>query len=52
MLHGDQSPAIVRLTGKGGGTTTGRVLAYRLDLGTLDVDSGGQGAASIRTSGR
>jgi lipopolysaccharide transport protein LptA len=50
-LFGDRAPAAIRHTGEGGGTTTGRVLAYRLDLGTLDVDSGDQGSASIRTSG-
>jgi len=51
FLYGDQAPASVESRGKGGGTTTGRMLAYRLDLGTLDVESGGQGPASIRTTG-
>lgn len=52
LLYGDNAPAAVERRGEGGGTTTGRVLAYRLDLGTLHVDSGGQGPASIRTAGR
>lgn len=52
LLLGDQAPASVERRGRGGGTTTGRMLAYRLDLGTLEVDSGGQGPASIRTVGR
>jgi len=50
-LFGEQSPATVARGGRGGGTTAGRVLAYRLDLGTLEVDSGDQGSASIRTHG-
>ncbi len=52
LLYGDDAPAAVERRGQGGGTTTGRVLAYRLDLGTLHVDSGGQGPASIRTAER
>jgi len=48
VLYGDQSPAAVRRIGSGGGTTTGRVLTYHLDSGSLDVDSGGQGGR-IRT---
>jgi len=50
-LFGDRAPASLRDTGEGGGTTTGRVLAYRLDLGTLGVDSGDQGSGNIRTTG-
>lgn len=50
-LFGDEAPAAVRRIGEGGGTTTGRVLRYRLDLGTLEVDSGEQGPARIRTAG-
>ena len=48
-LFGDQAPAAVRRAGAGGGTTKGRVLTYRLDSGTLDVDSGGQGSGKIVT---
>lgn len=51
-MIGDQTPSRVQRPGKGGGTTTGRVLAYRLDLGTIEVDSGEQGPASIKTAGR
>jgi len=50
-LFGDKAPAAVRRVGEGGGTTTGRVLRYRLDLGTLEVDAGEQGPARIRTTG-
>ena len=50
-LYGEQEPASVRRIGEGGGTTTGRVLRYRMDLGTLEVDSGGKAPARIRTSG-
>jgi lipopolysaccharide transport protein LptA len=49
-LYGEQQPASVRRVGQGEGTTTGRVLRYRLDTGTLDVDSGEQAPAQIRTS--
>lgn len=48
-LFGQATPATVRRV-SGGATTSGRVLLYRLDLGTLEVDSGEQGPASIRTS--
>jgi lipopolysaccharide transport protein LptA len=48
-LFGEQSPAAVRRIGEGGGTTTGRVLRYRVDTGTLDVDSGEQGPGTIRS---
>jgi lipopolysaccharide export system protein LptA len=51
-LFGDESPATVRRTGPQGGTTTGRVLRYRLDLGTIEVESGDRDRARIRTSGR
>jgi lipopolysaccharide transport protein LptA len=51
LLIGDRAPATVERRGRGGGSTTGRRLAYRLDLGTLVVDSGEQSPASIRTSG-
>lgn len=47
-LFGDQAPATVRRISEGGGTTSGRVLRYRLDLGTLEV-SGERGDARIRT---
>lgn len=50
-LFGDEAPASVRRIGEGGGTTSGRVLRYRLDLGTLEVDAGEQGPARIRTTG-
>ena len=50
-LYGDESPATVRRIGEGGGTTSGRVLRYHLELGTLEVDSGEQGPARIRTKG-
>ena len=42
-LFGDTAPASVTRTGETGGTTTGRVLRYRLDAGTLEVESGGEG---------
>ena len=51
-LFGDESPATVRRTGPQGGTTTGRVLRYRLDLGTIEVESGDRDRARIRTSGK
>ncbi len=51
-LFGDESPAMVRRAGAQGGTTTGRVLRYRLDLGTIEVESGDRDRARIRTSGR
>ncbi|HKQ61042.1 MAG TPA: LptA/OstA family protein [Candidatus Polarisedimenticolaceae bacterium] len=50
-LYGDAAPASVRRMGKAGGTTAGRVLRYDLGLGQLEVDSGGQGPARIRTQG-
>jgi len=51
MLYGDSSPASVRRIGESGGTTKGRVLRYRVDTGTLEVDAGDQGPARIRTGG-
>jgi hypothetical protein len=51
LLFGDSKPAAVRRIGGGGGTTTGRVLRYHLDLGTLEVDAGELGPARIRTAG-
>jgi lipopolysaccharide transport protein LptA len=50
-LYGDKAPAAVRRMGEQEGTTTGRVLRYQLDTGTLEVDSGDQGPAIIRTTG-
>jgi lipopolysaccharide transport protein LptA len=50
-LYGEESPASVRRIGEGSGTTSGRVLRYQLELGTLEVDSGEQGPARIRTKG-
>jgi lipopolysaccharide transport protein LptA len=50
-LFGDDAPAEVRRMGGQEGTTTGRVLRYQLDSGALEVDSGEQGPARIRTAG-
>ena len=47
-LFGDEKPATVRRLGNEGGATSGRVLRYRLDTGTLEVESGEQGPARIR----
>jgi lipopolysaccharide transport protein LptA len=47
-LFGEQTPAAVRRIGDGGGTTTGRVLRYQVDSGTLDVDSGDRGPGTIQ----
>ena len=49
-LFGDEKPASVRRLGTQGATTTGRVLRYQLDVGTLEVESGEQAPASIRGS--
>jgi len=49
QLLGDRSPASVRRFGDGGGTSTGRVLTYRVDTGTLNVDSGEQAPGRIRS---
>ena len=38
-LFGDAFPASVTRGGERGGTTTGRVLRYRLDTGTLEVEA-------------
>ncbi len=51
LLFGQGGPATVRQIGEGGGTTSGRVLRYRVDLGTLEVDSGEQGPGTIKTDG-
>ncbi len=51
-LFGEGAPATVRRTGAQGGTTTGRVLRYRLDLGTIEVESGDRNRARIRTTGK
>jgi lipopolysaccharide export system protein LptA len=48
-LFGDRTPAVIERMAEGV-STSGRVLRYRLDLGTFEVDSGDQGPASIRTS--
>jgi lipopolysaccharide transport protein LptA len=49
-LYGDKRPAAIRRSGEDGGTTTGRVLRYRLDLGSLEVESGERDRARIRPS--
>jgi lipopolysaccharide transport protein LptA len=49
-LFGDKRPATMRRIGPNGGTTTGRVLRYRLDSGTLEVESGERDRAKIRPS--
>jgi lipopolysaccharide transport protein LptA len=51
-LFGDVRPASVRMEGEGGGTTTGRVLRYRLDDGALEIESGDRDRVLIRSSGR
>ena len=38
-LFGDRAPAQVRREGEKGGTTTGRVLRYRLDADVVEVES-------------
>ena len=40
---------MARRLGSAGGTTLGRVLRYRLETGTLEVESGEQGPAQIVT---
>jgi lipopolysaccharide transport protein LptA len=47
-LFGDETPASVRRVGTPPATTTGRVLRYRLDLGTLEVEPGSRTPARIR----
>lgn len=49
QLLGDHAPAQVRRFDERGGVTSGRRLRYRLDLGTLEVDSGPYGPARIET---
>jgi lipopolysaccharide transport protein LptA len=49
-LFGDDAPATVRRLGRPAATTTGRVLHYDLDLGTLQVDPGARSPARIRGS--
>jgi lipopolysaccharide export system protein LptA len=49
-LFGDKRPATMRRNGPNGGTTTGRVLRYRVDLGTLEVESGERDRAKVRPS--
>lgn len=44
-LYGDEEPAEVKTTGRGGGTTRGRVVRYGLADGRIEVEGG----ASIRT---
>lgn len=43
-LFGDRAPAQVRREGEGGGTTTGRVLRYRLDTRAVEVESASERA--------
>lgn len=48
-LSGEREPAMV-VRGSGvGGITKARLLRYRLDVGSLEVDSGGQAPARIRS---
>ena len=47
-LYGDDRPANVRRLGAQGASTSGRVLRYQLDAGTLEVESGEQAPARIR----
>lgn len=51
-LFGDKGPASMRREGEGGGTTTGRVLRYRLDDGTLEVESEERDSGRDAGSGR
>ncbi|MCP3979986.1 MAG: hypothetical protein GY716_11835 [bacterium] len=51
-LIGVDSPASVRRMGPAGGTTTGRVLRYQMENGTLEVESSEQGPARIRSEGQ
>ncbi len=50
-LIGDAAPATLRRVGREGGTTSGRVLRYRLDAGTIEVESGDRDRARIRSAG-
>lgn len=47
-LIGEAAPATLRRAGPEGGTTSGRVLRYRLDEGTIEVESGDRNRARIR----
>jgi len=49
-LYGDRTPAAIRRQTDQGGTTRGRVLRYHLDTGDLEVESGDQDRAKIKTS--
>ena len=49
-LFGDDRPASVRRLGAGGAVTSGRVLRYRLDVGTLEVEPGEGAPARIQGS--
>ena len=49
-LFGDRAPAAVRRQDLEGGITRGRVLRYHLDTGELEVESGDQDRATIKTS--
>jgi lipopolysaccharide transport protein LptA len=51
-LFGDVAPASVTHGGERGGTTTGRVLRYRLDEGTLEVESTDADASGGAARGR
>lgn len=49
-LYGDRRPAAVRRHGARDATTSGRVLRYQLDVGTLEVESADSAPARIRGS--
>ena len=50
-LIGVEAPASVTRSGEQGGTTTGRVLRYRLDTGTLAVEAEDRERTQVRPSG-
>jgi lipopolysaccharide transport protein LptA len=50
-LYGDTTRASVRRGPEGGDTASGRVIRYRVDLGTLQVESGEQDNVRIVTPG-
>ena len=50
-LFGDRAPATVRRAAAGGGNASGRVLVYRLDVGSIQIESGDQDSVRIITSG-
>ncbi len=50
-LFGDRAPATVRRNADRGGNASGRVLVYRLDVGSIQVESGAQDSVRIVTSG-